>query len=166
MGCMSSKTAPSAPHRKRALLIQARYALPVKILIQVHIYHWSVLTSSLFCIPHPFHTATSLLSIYAHRHSFFPRTARLCNNLPWIDQLSSPGSISSWAWSTSGGGGYSDTLQELEVRSLNHPYSLKTKSSQCHYVTAIQMCLKFSFTPGHYYVMTLWAFGFEAIGVI
>ena len=23
--------------------------------------------------------------------------------------------------------------QELEVRSLNHPYSLKTKSSQCHY---------------------------------
>ena len=24
--------------------------------------------------------------------------------------------------------------QELEVRSLNHPYSLKTKSSQCHYV--------------------------------
>ena len=38
--------------------------------------------------------------------------------------------------------------QELEVRSLNHPYSLKTKSSQCHYV------------------ITLWAFGFEAIGVI
>ena len=38
--------------------------------------------------------------------------------------------------------------QELEVRSLNHSYSLKTKSSQCHYV------------------MTLWAFGFEAIGVI
>ena len=26
------------------------------------------------------------------------------------------------------------TAQELEVRSLNHPYSLKTKSSQCHYV--------------------------------
>ena len=24
--------------------------------------------------------------------------------------------------------------QELEVRSLNHSYSLKTKSSQCHYV--------------------------------
>ena len=24
--------------------------------------------------------------------------------------------------------------QEIEVRSLNHPYSLKTKSSQCHYV--------------------------------
>ena len=32
-------------------------------------------------------------------------------------------------------------------------------------VTAIQRCLKFSFTPGHYYVMTLWVFGFEAIGV-
>ena len=32
-------------------------------------------------------------------------------------------------------------------------------------VTAIQRCLNFSFTPGHYYVMTLWAFGFEAIGV-
>ena len=24
--------------------------------------------------------------------------------------------------------------QELEVRSFNHPYSLKTKSPQCHYV--------------------------------
>ena len=24
--------------------------------------------------------------------------------------------------------------KELEVRSLNHPYSLKIKSSQCHYV--------------------------------
>ena len=24
--------------------------------------------------------------------------------------------------------------QELEVRSLNHPYSLKAKSSRCHYV--------------------------------
>ena len=35
--------------------------------------------------------------------------------------------------------------QELEVRSLNHPYSLKTRSSQCHYV------------------MTPCAFGFEAI---
>ena len=33
-------------------------------------------------------------------------------------------------------------------------------------VSAIQRCLKFSFTPGHYYLMTLWAFGFEAIGVI
>ena len=33
-------------------------------------------------------------------------------------------------------------------------------------VTAIQRCLKFSFTPGHYYVMTLLAFGFEAIWVI
>ena len=39
--------------------------------------------------------------------------------------------------------------QELEVRSLYHLYSLKTKSSRCHYV-----------------VMTLWAFGIEAIGVI
>ena len=35
--------------------------------------------------------------------------------------------------------------QELEVRSLNHPYSLKTKGSHCHYV------------------MTPWAFGFEAL---
>ena len=35
--------------------------------------------------------------------------------------------------------------QELEARSLYHIYSLKTKSSQCHYV------------------MTLWTFGFEAI---
>ena len=40
------------------------------------------------------------------------------------------------------------TAQELEVRSLNHPYSLKTKSSQCHYV------------------VILWAFVFEATGVI
>ena len=40
---------------------------------------------------------------------------------------------------------YKTWSQELEVRSLNHPYSLKTKSSQCHYV------------------MTPWAFGFEAI---
>ena len=27
--------------------------------------------------------------------------------------------------------------KELEVRSLNHPYSLKTKSSQCHYVVKL-----------------------------
>ena len=39
---------------------------------------------------------------------------------------------------------YWDVPQELEVRSLNHTYSLKTKSSRCHY----------------YYVMTPWAFGF------
>ena len=29
------------------------------------------------------------------------------------------------------------TTQELEVRSFNHPYSLKTKSSQCHYVVTL-----------------------------
>ena len=27
--------------------------------------------------------------------------------------------------------------EELEVRSFNHPYSLKTKSSQCHYVVTL-----------------------------
>ena len=31
-------------------------------------------------------------------------------------------------------GNVKDGAQELEVRSLNHPYSLKTKSSQCQYV--------------------------------
>ena len=34
--------------------------------------------------------------------------------------------------------------QELEVRSLNHPYSLKTKSSQCHYVVMIRSETKLS----------------------
>ena len=29
------------------------------------------------------------------------------------------------------------TAQELEVRSLYHPYSLKTKSSRCHYVMTL-----------------------------
>ena len=33
--------------------------------------------------------------------------------------------------------------QELEVRSLNHPYSLKTKSSQCHYVVMTRSETKF-----------------------
>ena len=32
---------------------------------------------------------------------------------------------------------------ELEVRSLNHPYSLKTKSSQCHYVVMTRSETKF-----------------------
>ena len=35
------------------------------------------------------------------------------------------------------------TAQELEVRSLNHPYSLKTKSSQCHYVVMTRSETKF-----------------------
>ena len=34
--------------------------------------------------------------------------------------------------------------QELEVRSLNHPYSLKTKSSQCHYVVMTRSETKLS----------------------
>ena len=33
--------------------------------------------------------------------------------------------------------------QELEVRSLNHPYSLKTKNSQCHYVVMTRSETKF-----------------------
>ena len=33
--------------------------------------------------------------------------------------------------------------QELEVRSLNHSYSLKTKSSQCHYVVMTRSETKF-----------------------
>ena len=33
--------------------------------------------------------------------------------------------------------------QELEVRSLTHPYSLKTKSSQCHYVVMTRSETKF-----------------------
>ena len=33
--------------------------------------------------------------------------------------------------------------QELEVWSLNHPYSLKTKSSQCHYVVMTRSETKF-----------------------
>ena len=33
--------------------------------------------------------------------------------------------------------------QELEVRSLSHPYSLKTKSSQCHYVVMTRSETKF-----------------------
>ena len=33
--------------------------------------------------------------------------------------------------------------QELEVRSLNHPYSLKTQSSQCHYVVMTRSETKF-----------------------
>ena len=33
--------------------------------------------------------------------------------------------------------------QELEVRSLNYPYSLKTKSSQCHYVVITRSETKF-----------------------
>ena len=33
--------------------------------------------------------------------------------------------------------------QELEARSLNHPYSLKTKSSQCHYVVMTRSETKF-----------------------
>ena len=32
----------------------------------------------------------------------------------------------------------SDYPQELEVQSLYHPYSLKTKSSRCHYVVMIR----------------------------
>ena len=36
------------------------------------------------------------------------------------------------------------TAQELEVRSLNHPYSLKTKSSQCHYVVMTRSETKLS----------------------
>ena len=35
------------------------------------------------------------------------------------------------------------TSQELEVRSLNHPYSLKIKSSQCHYVVMTRSETKF-----------------------
>ena len=34
--------------------------------------------------------------------------------------------------------------QELEVRSLNHPYSLKTTSSQCHYVVMTRSETKLS----------------------
>ena len=34
--------------------------------------------------------------------------------------------------------------QELEVRSLNHPFSLKTKSSQCHYVVMTRSETKLS----------------------
>ena len=37
-----------------------------------------------------------------------------------------------------------DIPQELEVRSLNHPYSLKTKSSQCHYVVMTRSETKLS----------------------
>ena len=33
--------------------------------------------------------------------------------------------------------------QELEVRSLNHPYSLETKISQCHYVVMTRSETKF-----------------------
>ena len=33
--------------------------------------------------------------------------------------------------------------QELEVRSLNHPYNLKTKSSQCHNVVMTRSETKF-----------------------
>ena len=33
--------------------------------------------------------------------------------------------------------------QELEVRSLNHPYRLKTKRSQCHYVVMTRSETKF-----------------------
>ena len=33
--------------------------------------------------------------------------------------------------------------QELEVRSFNRPYSLKTKSSQCHYVVMTRSETKF-----------------------
>ena len=33
--------------------------------------------------------------------------------------------------------------RELEVRSLNHPYSLQTKSSQCHYVVMTRSETKF-----------------------
>ena len=33
--------------------------------------------------------------------------------------------------------------QELEVQSFNHPYSLKTKSSQCHYVVMTRSETKF-----------------------
>ena len=36
--------------------------------------------------------------------------------------------------------------QELEVLSLNHPFSLKTKSSQCHYVVMTKSETKFQ-TP-------------------
>ena len=36
-----------------------------------------------------------------------------------------------------------DSPQELEVRSLNPPYSLKTKSSQCHYVVMTRSETKF-----------------------
>ena len=56
-----------------------------------------------------------------------------------------------------GGVGYSDIFihtygldhffwfkaQELEVQSLNHPYSLKIKSSQCHYVVMTRSETKF-----------------------
>ena len=37
-----------------------------------------------------------------------------------------------------------DQAQELEVRSLNHPYSIKTKSSQCHYVVMTRSETKLS----------------------
>ena len=43
---------------------------------------------------------------------------------------------------TEAGGGLIES-QELEVRSLNHPYSLKTKSSQCHYVVMTRSETKF-----------------------
>ena len=36
-----------------------------------------------------------------------------------------------------------ECAQELEVRSVNHPYSLKTKSSQCHYVVMTRNETKF-----------------------
>ena len=37
----------------------------------------------------------------------------------------------------------SDRPQEHEVLSFNHPYSLKTKSSQCHYVVMTRSETKF-----------------------
>ena len=41
--------------------------------------------------------------------------------------------------------------QELEVLSLNHPYSLKTKSSQCHYVVMTRSETKFHASLNHRY---------------
>ena len=41
--------------------------------------------------------------------------------------------------------------QELEVRSLNHPYCLKTKSSQCHYVVMTRSETKFQAPLNHRY---------------
>ena len=40
-------------------------------------------------------------------------------------------------------GYWQDTAQELEVLSFNYPYSLKTKSSQCHYVVMTRSETKF-----------------------
>ena len=41
--------------------------------------------------------------------------------------------------------------QDLEVRSFNHPCSLKTKSSQCHYVVMTRSETKFQAPLNHRY---------------